>query len=967
MANDISNTVSTSTFKSRNKSANVSETILSRCLLLNARSLRNKLPELQALLSVKCPSIVFATESWLDSNISDNTIALSENYVVYRHDRAMRIGGGVLAIVSNKLHSYEILIPKQFNFVELECFEVVADCGTYRFIVLYRPPEFNLLGRDYVKRMIECLVYFCNTNNTVFIVGDFNLPKVDWAMSTAPDDDIHSSFLKFCVDYGFSQYVSTPTRDSHILDLVLCNDPYAVSNIVVTEPFSNSDHCMVEFDLVFKVCEQPLTNATYYDFRFADADAIALALSEHPFHFSDPSGSVDDAWSQFIEPVYEAIENYVPVRAKQPFSNVSKRKKYPRHIVRAMRKKSILWRRYHSSKTMANKAAYSKQTEICKSLVFEYERSKELEVIKKSSIGAFYRYVNKRLIAKSGVGPLRPSASSDVIVTDDSTKASMLNEYFTSVFVSDDGSFPDFNRRVPDNVFIDSISVTPDRILHFINMSKAGSSPGPDDVPMMFVKQFKFQLLQPLFVLCRYLTVSGQIPSDWKLANITPVLKNGLASDVSNYRPISLTSVFCKLFERVIHEQMLSYLLHNNLISSHQHGFLVKHSTCTQLLESVNDWSLGLRNSNIVDVVYFDIAKAFDTVSHVKLTLKLQAYGVSGSLLSLIEDFLNGRSQRVKLPGGLSSWRPVVSGVPQGSVLGPLLFLLYINDVADSFPGNVSIKLFADDIKVYMEIENNLDVAIFQQSINEVLKWATKWQLKLSYSKCCFMRVSLRRSATDACYTLNNSPLSRVSFCADLGVCMDSSLSFSKHINNVTVKAKQRASLLLRCFISKDPVILMKAFTVYVRPLLEYCSPVWSPCSVCNINLLESVQRCFTKRLLGMRNLSYEDRLKVLGLERLELRRLHADLITCYKIIHGLISIPFESFFQFNLQQNTRGHSLKLHYPDSRVTARAHSFAVRVILLWNRLPASVVLAENIHKFKKLLKSIDLSYAMLGKS
>ena len=301
-----------------------------------------------------------------------------------------------------------------------------------------------------------------------------------------------------------------------------------------------------------------------------------------------------------------------------------------------------------------------------------------------------------------------------------------------------------------------------------------------------------------------------------------------------------------------------------------------------------------------------------------------------------------------------------------GQCSRPLLFLIYINDVSDLFHDNVSIKLFADDIKIYMEIENNSQTAIFQNYVNAVSDWADKWQLKLSYNKCYHLRVSLRKCDESACYLLNNVPLSCVASCIDLGVCVNSVLSFSEHINNVVAKAKQRTSLLLRSFLSKDAMLLTKAFIVYVRPMLEYCSPVWSPCYTGNINKLESVQRTFTKRLTGMRSLSYDNRLKALGLERLELRRLHMDLITCYNVIHGHISIPFDSFFEFSTHRGTRGHPLKLFYPDPRVSVRAHCFPIRVIMLWNRLPASVVLAENIHLFKKLLRQTDFSYAMLGK-
>ena len=160
--------------------------------------------------------------------------------------------------------------------------------------------------------------------------------------------------------------------------------------------------------------------------------------------------------------------------------------------------------------------------------------------------------------------------------------------------------------------------------------------------------------------------------------------------------------------------------------------------------------------------------------------------------------------------------------------------------------------------------------------------------------------------------------------------------------------------------------ILTRAFITYVRPLLEYCSPVWSPCSITAINKLESVQRAFTKRLRGMSSMNYDDRLKLLGLERLELRRLHTDLITCYKIINNLVAVQFDSLFKFAANTNTRGHSLKLLLPDSRVNARAHAFPVRVVTVWNRLPVDVVRSSSLLAFKNSLKNIDLSYTLFGK-
>jgi len=944
---------------------------LTRCVLINARSLRNKLSDLQALLSVSQPGLVFVTESWLEESIADGMIDPSGSFAVYRHDRAARVGGGVLALVSKQFNSYRLVLPNQFLLVEVECFELVTDFSIYRFIIVYRPPDFNSIGRDYAKRLHDCLRYLCDTHHTVFIVGDLNLPNINWADAEAPDDNIHSLFLKFCSDYGFEQYVTEPTRDSHVLDLVLCNDPFVVSELEVTEPFSNSDHCMVKFDLVLTSHEHSGNDTSHrpvYDFSNSNADAISYALSVHPFQFTVPEDNVnaDDIWSQFITPIYKAIDDFVPIKVRRPnVMRTSAKKKYPKHIARALRKKAALWRKYRCDKSLCNKTAFYEQVEICRSLIFEHERTKELQVINKSNIGAFYRYVNKRLGTSSGVGPLR-STSTGIIFTDESAKAGMLNDYFSSIFVDDDGKLPEFVRRVPDSTCMDSFDVTPDRILYFINKSKPGTSPGPDGIPASFIKQFKYELLRPVFTLYCHLVAMGQIPAEWKLANITPVLKTGIASDVSNYRPISLTSVFCQLFERVLQEKVLVYLFNNKLISKQQHGFLAKHSTCTQLLETINDWSIALSNSNVVDIMYFDIAKAFDTVSHVKLLHKLQAYGFHGRLLSIFAEFLGGRFQRVMLPGGSSSWKPVLSGVPQGSVIGPLLFLLYINDIADFFPGKTNIKLFADDIKIYMEINDYSECESFQRSIDTVLDWAKKWQLKLSLKKCHYMRVSLRKSSTCATYLLSDAPLNPVASIVDLGVHVDCRLSFSGHINNIVARAKRRASQILRCFLSKDPNVLTKAFVVYVRPLLEYCSSVWSPSKVSDINKLESVQRSFTKRLVGFRHMTYDNRLKLLGLDRLELRRLRADLVTCYKIFNGLLDIPFDSFFRLADYRSTRGHALKLFLPDSRINARAYSFPVRVVTLWNRLPASTVLARNLKQFKIAVRITDLSYAILGK-
>jgi len=933
-------------------------------VLLNARSLKNKLTDLHSFLRSNLHDLVFVTESWLDDSVTDGLIDPSGCYSVYRHDRRYKVGGGVLALVAKRFHSYQVLVPRQFSLAEVECFEIVTSSDIFRFIVVYRPPEFNSIGRDYMRCLYDCLCYLSDTKHPVIIVGDFNLPHLDWSNRTAPGDDIHSLFLQFCNDFGFAQFVDAPTRDDNVLDLVMSNDPYILSSVYVAEPFSNSDHCAINFTLLLNNHEKFDVVRNIYDFENCNEDVVRQALLSHPFNSMVPLGSADAIWDQFIQPIYKTLSESVPLKVIHSGVGNSSAKRYPAHVNRALHKKTALWRRYRVDRSTANKTNYYQQVEYCRALIYEHEKCKETSVVNQSNLGAFYRFINKRMSCKSGVGPLKSVSGS--LMTADHDKATILNNYFCSVFTLDDGSSPTFNRRVANNVSMNRIDITPNDVLKFIKKCKNGMSSGPDGIPQCFLKKFGMFLIRPLSVFYGHLLEIGAVPSDWKLAYVTPIFKKGVSSDVANYRPISLTSVFCKLLERIIHDKMLYYLSAHQLISQHQHGFLARHSTCTQLLETVNDWSIALLNRHVVDVVYFDFAKAFDTVSHTKLICKLQAYGFDGELLSFIHDFVTGRSQKVVLPSGQSSFMPVISGVPQGSVLGPLLFLLFVNDIADLFTNSISIKLFADDIKIYMEINTSSDVVVFQRGVDCIADWANKWQLKLASAKCQFIRIGLRKWSPVK-YFLNDCELPRSTVVTDLGINMDSTLSFSDHIDIIVSKAQLRASQILRCFVSKDPGILTRAFVTYVRPLLEYCSTVWSPCSIVAINKLESVQRVFTKKLYGMATISYDDRLKLLGLDRLELRRLHADLITCYKIINHIISVPFDALFKFAATNNTRGHPLKLTVPESRVNARAYAFPVRVINVWNRLPADVVLAPSLLSFKHQVKNVDLTYTLFGKA
>ena len=263
-------------------------------------------------------------------------------------------------------------------------------------------------------------------------------------------------------------------------------------------------------------------------------------------------------------------------------------------------------------------------------------------------------------------------------------------------------------------------------------------------------------------------------------------------------------------------------------------------TTCSNLLENFNDWTETLNSQRDSLVVFIDFAKAFDLVSIPKLLSKLVSVGVSGMLLSCIKSMLTDRSQRVRVRETLSVSRPVRSGVPQGSVIGPIFVLLFINDIIFSLPPAARSKLFADDIKSYMILSGDLCTTNFSLLLDSIVNWSAKWQLPLSVNKCGWMLISNRIYDRELKFNLAGHPLTKLTEVKDLGVLYTSDLSFTPHILSIVSKAKQRSFLIRKSFTNSCCTALILAFKTYVLPLLDYCSPIWSPYQVLDILKIES-------------------------------------------------------------------------------------------------------------------------------
>ena len=347
----------------------------------------------------------------------------------------------------------------------------------------------------------------------------------------------------------------------------------------------------------------------------------------------------------------------------------------------------------------------------------------------------------------------------------------------------------------------------------------------------------------------------GVIPNDWKHAIISVIYKKGPRTFASNYRPISLTSIICKLMETFVKCELMTHLINENLLSTKQHGFISGRSTTTQLLNYLDKCVETIVDGGVVDSIYMDFAKAFDSVPHRRLIAKLQSYGIEGKVLNFISAFLSKRTQVVKVNGEESAVGHVLSGIPQGSVLGPILFVIYINDILESTKSDG--LLFADDTKIFKHIMSREDALSLQADIDELEKWSNTWLLKFNPDKCHVLTLGkFENIKYTHRYRIYGNELEHVFEEKDLGVKIDAELCFEEHISEKVKKANTIMGLIRRSFSYLSCNVFKKLYLSFVRPHLEYAQAVWSPHLKKHTNLIEKVQIRATKYVDGFNPIS---------------------------------------------------------------------------------------------------------------
>ena len=571
----------------------------------------------------------------------------------------------------------------------------------------------------------------------------------------------------------------------------------------------------------------------------------------------------------------------------------------------------------------------------------------------------FWSYTNSKLKTKTGIADLKRQDGSRT--TTDKEKADLLNDFFKSVFTCEkDGELP--NMPTPElATTLEDFTISEEEVRKLLLHLKRDKAPGPDGINPTILVELADILAKPISIIFNISLDSGNIPEDWRKAQVSPIFKNkGSRLNSTNYRPVSLTCILCKAMETLVRKHLVNHLENNRIISRHQHGFTTGRSCITQLLETLDIWTEILDDGGGIDVVYTDFMKAFDSVPHRRLVAKTEAYGVRGKVLRWIKDFLSGRTQEVCVNGTKSEPAAVTSGIPQGSVLGPILFVIYINDLPDCV--KCDAKLFADDTKIFTRSDIKENREQLQRDLDALHNWSNDWQLRFHPEKCCVMRlgnkdenVTYTMKGTDdkgeeKVYTLKESKEEK-----DLGVIVDNELDFKKHVATVTSKANRTLGIIRRSFthLANDTFVLL--YKAVVRPTLEYGHAIYNPHLKTLCCELEDVQRRATRLLGNLKELPYNERLKKLKLESLEFRRERGDMIDVYKFLNNIYDTDKPNFTTVDPEsRKTRGHSKKIIKQRGKLKTRLNFFSYRVVNQWNELPEEVISAKSLNAFKNRL-------------
>lgn len=890
----------------------------------NVRGLRTRVNDVY-LSSVQSEyDIIALTETWLHPAINSGEL-FDETYNVYRKDRNNSLrtrGGGVLLAVEKRLSTERV---NELETEDAYCESVWIKLNNYRsrrkplYIGLfYFPPDAPI--KTY-RTANDNIIRLAASGADIIILGDFNIPSFNHQKYTEIEAVSDKRLLELFDLFQIANLLSFNTVVNHqgkTLDLILGNvlgivvtpgdslvrhvDKYHpplqvnVHNIKIGNKMNENKERRAE---VRRSISQPLN--VQRKLNYAKADFYALYRKIEKINW-EPLYSIDkpDRAAEHVQKeIYKVIIETVP--EKKTRGN----HKYPiwftREIISTIRAKERVRKRlkkvnhpdlrlkYHTLRANSKKAI--------RNAYKQYVRDTECQIATNPQY--FWKHINSKRESKIDANVMQYGNRT---YTDSSDIASAFAEYFATVYGEKKFEGDVFQYIKQSNSETSNIPTV--SLQHFtsedINMSFSKLKPkrglGPDGIPPYIYKGCKEFLIPPLTYVCNLILQTNVYPRSWVISKITPVPKSESIQEITNHRPISTIPVPAKIFESAIFEKL--YHQTRTSVPFQQHGFVRDRSILTNVMELVHRVGQTLDRSSQTDIIYTDFSKAFDRVDHYKLLLKLNNLGFSDNLLRLVESYLMKRQQYVVYKGVRSNLFDSPSGVPQGSNLGPYLFLLYVSDIHAKL--NSNSLLYADDMKIYREIKNMNDANMLQNDLNMLVEWGEENQLSLNIKKCDFIRVTRKTNPIETSYNIKGEKLQRVEHIRDLGVQIEHNLVFNKQLQNSVSNAKRNLGMIMRhSKIFSNASTLKILYFSLVRTHLDFAGVIWGPTASSHIKTIERIQKRFL-RYLYFKDFQYYDletpyRELVLGYEltTLEVRREASLILFIRDLLMSKIESPF--------------------------------------------------------------------------
>nr|KAG5694853.1 hypothetical protein BaRGS_028781 [Batillaria attramentaria] len=951
-----------------------------RVLNINCQSVAAKKQELATALQYTKPDIVCGTESWLrgikpGKTPSPDHIKSSEvfpdYYEVHRNDRTT-LGGGVFILTHKSLTAVEE--PEYVTDCELEWVKVKLKNHRDLHIGAFYMPERRQQDLNELHRSLTKLTENGKKQRDVIIAGDFNCPDINWTTHTShsygKDNDVQQSLIDITSSFLLTQTHHSPTRGPNTLDLVFTSNPTLVKSSVSIPGVSDHNIVVTDFDTKPHVNRQKPRKC--YKFGKADWEQMKSDLDNTAQIIAGEHKEGKDAeslWTTFKTSLFNSINKNIPSFMLKQSSTLPW---ITTPIKRLLKRKKRLFQRARSTN---NWSPYRQFQKHCRRELrraeWRYINGTIQEGLDRNDSKPFWRFIKARKQDNTGVAPLKENGH---LHSDSQSKADILLKQFKSVFTKD--STQPLPCPTPVSSAIPPLTITTPGVTKLLKLLQPNKASGPDNIPNIVLKTLAENIAPILQLIFQTSIDSGRLPKDWLTANVSCAFKKGDRHLASNYRPISLTSVPCKLLEHIICRHIMTHLQSNNILTNLNHGFRSGFSTETQLLTTTNDLLTSFDQDTQVDMAILDFSKAFDTVPHDRLLHKLANYGITGPIHNWLRCFLTERSMQVVVEGTSSESTTVDSGVPQGTVLGPLLFLCHINDLPEAVKSQV--RLFADDCLIYREIRTFNDHYTLQADLKSLEAWAEKWGMRFNASKCYIMSLA-RQPASHFMYSLNDTILQNVRSNPYLGILFSNDMKWSNHICNMTKKANSTLGFLRRNLRHCPTPCKKNAYLALVRPLLEYGAIIWDPYLKQDADKMERIQRN------AVRFISRDYRsttpgfvtglLKKYKLHTLQERREQLRLTFFFKVVEGLVpAIPPDKFlipqkpgrrirprtYQSTSHTNNpvenyiRNNDRCFAVPRCNTEQYKQSFFPRTIIAWNRLDDTVVHSDSVECFKSAL-------------